>query len=210
MKIVKRIIRLLIILAILAAAYFVVSKYTHALDGFKKFFSTEVNIDKTANVVEKIKASAEFTAISFYDEFVLNYTKGEKGFFKKQDRLVLICKGKVRAGFDLKKVADEDIQPKGDTLYLTLPPAEIFDIILNPSDFEYFTEQGSWSQQQETMIKERARERLFKDAEDFQILTKATEVGVKKLADMYKSFGFSEVVITVKDSPNTTGAVTAE
>lgn len=117
----------------------------------------------------------------------------------QKDEVVLIAKGKVRAGFDLQKIADNDILVKGDTLSIALPPAEIFDVITNPSDFEFFTEKGSWSHEQETFVKTKANERLKEDALKNDILEKARTVGISKLESMYKTLGFSVVELSVKE-----------
>ena len=43
------------------------------------------------------------------------------------DKLLLIAGGEAVAGFDLAKVRPEDVQVRGKSLSLTLPPAEIFN-----------------------------------------------------------------------------------
>lgn len=203
----KAVLVTIIILGIVAGGFYCTMKYTSYLDSIKGFFFKDVKIEETANIVEEIKKSGEFTSACFYDEFAMHFSKNSNnamlakiGINKTQkDEVVLIAKGKVRAGFDLQKIADNDILVKGDTLSIALPPAEIFDVITNPSDFEFFTEKGSWSHEQETFVKTKANERLKEDALKNDILEKARTVGISKLESMYKTLGFSVVELSVKE-----------
>lgn len=180
---------------------------------FGRLFQFDVNIDKTDNVVEQIQATAELTTACFIDEFVLYYTKDNavtKSSVNKflqenlntsvasKDRMVLICKGKARAGFDLKKVTEADVKVSGDTLNIVLPEPEYFDLVINPSDFEYFDRTGKWSHKQETQVKQAAIKRLKADAESKGLLKRAETIGLQRLQTMYKTLGFSVVNLTIK------------
>lgn len=114
------------------------------------------------------------------------------------NEIVLIGKGRVRAGFDLAKLQEEDFIVHGDTLELALPQAEVFDIIMNPSDFTTEYEKGTWSHELTKPIKERAKSTLEQNAIDYGILQKAEESGLKRLENLFKTFGFNTVLLTVK------------
>ena len=74
---------------------------------------SELKIDDTANVVEKIKKISEFTTACYYEEFVLKEEKKEASklegvakFVKVQadstlNEIVILSKGTVRAGYNL-------------------------------------------------------------------------------------------------------------
>ena len=212
----KAIISIILILAVLAgAAYFAMQKGWIS----NLFQKDELKIDETANVVTEIKKISEFTSACFYEEIILRETKTTKVvdnsignkiatlFGKKEglmtDEIVIIANGKVRAGFNLKnlgdgELADGDIKINGDTLFVTLPKAEIFDVLVNPSDFDIYIEDGTWDEQKVVNIKNKAIDRIKEDAIKDGILEKATKSGVKKLTEMFKTFGFSVVNITVE------------
>ena len=174
----------------------------------------ELAIDETANVVTEIKKISEFTSACFYEDIILQDTKTSKvvnnavgdkianllgkneGLSK--DELVIVASGKVRAGFHLNNLDENHIFVSGDTLTVDLPKAEIFDVIVNPSDFDIYIEDGKWSHEQVTKLEEKAVGQIKKDAEKDDILDKATRSGVKKLTDMFKTFGFSVVNITIE------------
>lgn len=153
----------------------------------------DIIIDKTVTVVEEIRKISEFTSACYYEEMVLGYKK------KKNDEMVLIANGKVRAGFDLSSLESDDIMTNGDTLFIELQPAKIFDIIINPSGYDVFVEKGKWSHKQMTTIKDDARNKLEANANAYGILDKATEYGTAKLTTVFKTFGYKEVIISIKD-----------
>lgn len=172
--------------------------------GFNLFglsFGGELKIDNTANVVEKIKEISEFTTACYYEEAVLKDSKVEKhegGFLGLVDtetskEIVIIAKGKVRAGFDLSKVTEDKINIKNDTIGITLPEPEIFDVIINPSDYEMYIEEGKWSHEEVTALQTNYRAQLLAKANDAGILNKAKEAGKKRLESLFQTFGFSVV-----------------
>lgn len=173
----------------------------------------ELKIDKTAIVVDQVKKIGEFTSACYYEEMVVKQAKRSDsndsgiGFLVNKvtnseitDEIVILANGKVRAGFDLTKIKDNDIKVQGDTLSIKLPKAEIFDVIINPSGYEIYVENGTWSHEEVTALETSATEKLEKNAKDFEIEKKASEIGITKLKALFKTFGFNEVIITTPDT----------
>jgi len=209
MKKVKGIIIAVVAIVILAGGAFVLYK----LGVFDK--KDELSIDKTANVVTEIKKIAEFTSACYYEEVILQESKASSvvdnsagktvaGWFGKEskdlmsDQLVIVANGTVRAGFRLDQLDEDKITVTGDTLSLVLPKAEIFDVIVNPSDFDIYIEDGTWDHEKVVEVENRAIDQVKNDAIKEGILEKATETGIKRLTEMFKAFGFAEVIITVE------------
>lgn len=179
----------------------------------KGAFDKELSIDQTANVVTEIKKISEFTSACYYEEIILRETKtsavadnavGNKiaGLFGKseglmKDEIVIVANGKVRAGFNLDNLDENRLTISGDTLSINLPKAEIFDVIVNPSGFDIYIEDGTWDHEKVTEIENKAIDQIKADALKDGIMDKATKSGVKRLSEMFKSFGFSVVNITV-------------
>lgn len=164
------------------------------------FERTPLSAENTANVVSNIKKIGELTTASYYEELVLKDIKTDTSSIlgmkiPNKDEIVLIAKGIVRAGFDLSKITEEDLSMNVDTLVISLPPAEIFDIILNPSDFETYYEQGKWSQEALRPVKADAKDLLKRHAIEAGILSKAAESASGNIKSLFKTFGFSEVEI---------------
>ena len=208
-KVIKSIIGIIIGVAILAAAAFALMKASIIdLKGNK------LGNDATANVVTEMKKISEFTSACFYEEIVLQEKKtnnladnavgnkiaglmGKKGGLVN-DELVIVASGKVRAGFRLNNLDANHVSIIGDTLTVDLPKAEIFDVIVNPSGFDIYIEDGTWDHEQVTTVENKAVRQIKADAERDGILDKATKSGVKKLTEMFKTFGFPVVKVTVE------------
>ena len=209
MKKIKGIIIAVVAIVILAGGAFVLYK----LGVFGK--KDELSIDNTANVVTEIKKISEFTSACYYEEIILQESKASSvvdnsagktvaGWFGKDskdlmsDQLVIVANGTVRAGFRLDQLDEDKITITGDTLSLILPKAEIFDVIVNPSDFDIYIEDGTWDHEKVVEVENLAIDQVKNDAIKEGILEKATETGIKRLTEMFKAFGFSEVMITVE------------
>lgn len=174
------------------------------------FWDTELKIDNTANVVERIKKISEFTTICYYEETVL---KGERKIKKNNvitnflnitpdsihEEIVIIAKGKVRAGFDLSKIELEDVIVKSDTISIKLPYPEILEIIANPSDYETFVQDGEWEHEAIVALQVEHRNRLLKSAKDAGVFEKAVE-GKGKISALFESFGFKVVNVNVENT----------
>lgn len=190
---------ILLIAVLLVGGWF----YTQHV-GFNFFnirFGGELKIDKTTNVVEKIKEISEFSTACYYEEAVLKDKKTDNNEgnllglvgVETSKEIVILSKGKVRAGFDLSKINAESIHISGDTLSIELPQPKIFDIITNPSDYEMYVEDGKWSHDEISALQAEYRNQLLAKAKEAGILTKAKEAGKKRLESLFMTFGFSVV-----------------
>lgn len=168
-------------------------------------FGRELKIDKTANVIEKIRSISEFTTACYYEEAVLKSRKTEAG---KQNKLmslvhieadslhsevVILAKGRVRAGYDLGKILAEQIIISNDSISISLPTPEIFDVIVNPSDYEMYIEEGKWSHDEISALQAEYRNALTEKSKESGLLQKANEAGKTRLESLFKVLGFSYV-----------------
>ena len=166
-------------------------------------------IADTKNVVEHVREISEFTTASYYEEFVVQESKivaKESLFgFKKdqvdsvQNEIVIILKGKVRAGFDLSKMTEADLCAKSDTLLVQLPAPELFDVIINPSDYEIFIEEGKWSHDEIQAFQVQSKEQLRTHALQEDIIIKAKTEGKERLTNLFKTFGYKVIEVSVKE-----------
>lgn len=204
----KTLIKLILFIAIIA----VVGYFCWQKGWLNQFLGTgnELKIDQTASVVEEVKKISEFTSVKFYEELVIDEKKASKwvdnkagnllskltGKDKKEisnDELVIIAKGTVRAGFDLSAITDSSFSIYGDTIRMVLPQAKILDVIINPSDFEIYEEDGEWTHEEVVALESKATKQLEQDALEYGILEKATSTGKQKLTSLFKSFGYNVV-----------------
>lgn len=187
------------------ASLFAIGVLTGGGIALHKYITKELTIDKTANVVEKIRKISEFTTACYYEEAVLQDDKVEAG---EQNRLmslanieadsvysevVILAKGRVRAGYDLSKVVADQIKVVGDSISIVLPKPEIFDVIANPSDYEMYIEEGKWSHEEISTIQTNYREALKASSLESGILEKADKSGKERLELFLKALGFSYI-----------------
>ena len=111
----------------------------------------------------------------------------------------MIISGVTKAGYDLGKLTENDIRISGDTISVNLPAAEIFDVIVNPSNTKTFVTEGKWSHEEITSMQVNCRNQMHQNALERGILKKADEVGKGKVENLFKALGFK--VIRVNTAP---------
>ena len=161
-------------------------------------------IDPTPTLVEQVRRIGELSSAGFYEELVLtdmddsylgelNRASGLRRILGSTD-FVVICKGRVRAGFDFSRVKGADFSVSGDTLRLTLPPVEILDVVINPADSEVFAGHRTHDETVGIIIK--AKQRLRADAIDAGILDQAELSAATHLKRLFTSLGYREILLT--------------
>ena len=162
-------------------------------------------------MVENVRQLAQFTTACFYQEAVVRSTKqaewskGVTGSALRAvlgkensattDEIVLITKGSVRAGFNMENLSETDLTVMNDTIIIHLPKPEIFDIIINPSDYDVFIENGTWTHEQLSAIVAEAQSKMRSDAISAGIYKHATESCETKLKQLFHILGFNTIMI---------------
>ena len=165
-----------------------------------------LQIEQTATLVDQVRRIGELSSAGYYEELVL--TDRDESYLGELKRVsglnrltgnsdfVIICKGRVRAGFDLTKVQGSDFSVSGDTLRLTLPPVEVLDVVLNPADYELFA--GHRTHEETTGILLQAKQRLRADAVRDGILEQAERSAEGQLRRLFAAMGYREVLLTFR------------
>lgn len=181
------------------------------LPSFKNIFNQQpVTIDNTPILIKEINELAQLCTITAFDEVVADSVvikmkspveallpdiSGFGNLPVTGKRLVIIGRGKLIAGVDLKKLNEHSIFVKGDSVSLMLPPAEILDAIMNPADFETFSETGDWSSEAVIAVKVKARTKMIDKALQQGILNKANIRSIALLENFLRGFGFKKVQV---------------
>lgn len=181
------------------------------LPSFKNIFKPQpVTIHNTPILIKEINELAQLCTITAFDEVVADSVVikmkspaetllpdlsafGNLPVTGK--RIVIIGRGKLIAGVDLKKLNAQSVFVEGDSVSLLLPRAEILDAIMNPSDFETFSETGEWSSEAVTAVKVKARKKMIEKALQQGILNKADARSTALLENFLRGFGFRKVTI---------------
>lgn len=104
---------------------------------------------KTANVASEINKIKELTIACFYEEIAIREVR--------YDTIKALKGSNSTSEEGSSKIKEKDIRNQNDTLLVTLPPVEVFDIIMNPTDFTTEFEDGKWSHELVRPIKEKAK-----------------------------------------------------
>lgn len=178
------------------------------LPSFKNIFGSKpVVIEATPVIITEINTLAQLITITFTDEVVMDTAKIGNGMpsllptsigtilTPGVDKLVMIGRGKVLAGTDLKNLQEKDINVTGDSIHVSIPHAIILQTIINPSDFETFSEKGNWDESALTALKIKIRNEITRRAIQQNILQKANTRSENIIETFLKNTGFKKVTI---------------
>jgi Protein of unknown function (DUF4230) len=192
---------------ILVLIYWVLSKFD-LLPSFGSIFKPKpVVIDNTPILVEEIKKLSQLVTITVFDEVVIQQEKTDTKYLNNPEaliplpyqstaKLVLVGRGKVMAGINFAKLTEKDCFIKGDSVSIKLPAAEILTVVMNPSDFETFSETGNWNPEDVTAVKLKARDKLINRAMQQQILQKAGSKSIETAKKFLRLLGFTRINIS--------------
>lgn len=196
-KLTKNIASTVLSLAIVGMVYLFVAD-TYKWWPFESVTET-VKIDETPNVVTEIRGIKKFTTACYYGDVTISKEKASdnwlKNLLRQRDRICLIGRGTIRAGYDFEKLPADAVKISGDTLRVKLPPVEVLDTICNPKDCEVFIDDGNWSHDRVQSIHADLQNTLVDDAMQSKILEKAAQSGKIQLEKLFKSFGFTTIIL---------------
>ena len=181
---------ILLLLAIL------ILKKMNWLPSWDIFSSKPVTIDDTPILIKDIRSLGQVITATYYDEVVVDslIKRQFPQFPLTDDHLVIIARGKVLAGIDLKQLADSSVTVTKDTVRIQLPQTRIIDVIINPADYETFQEKGKWSPEAVTAVKLKAKDKIAANAFNKKIIEKATTKAKAVLEDFFHAAGFKVVL----------------
>lgn len=170
------------------------------------FAEKPVAIEETPILISEIKELAEMITVTSFDEVVVDSIKASPfdvvhnitgislpALSPSADRLVIIARGKVMAGIDLSNLMPDDIYVEKDSIRMTLPPARVFDVITNPSDFSTFSETGDWPSAAATALKTQARDKILRRALNQGILNRANARAAAVMESFLRSLGYTRI-----------------
>src|SRR5690606_19486870 len=106
----------------------------------------------------------------------------------------------IKAGVDLSKIKDGDIKVSGNTIEITLPPAQITTFSMDPNlvrtEMESVTGfRSSFTQSEKNNFLKQGEEAIKKDILQTGILKDANMNAEAFLTDFYEQMGFEKVVV---------------
>jgi hypothetical protein len=149
----------------------------------------------------------QLISVTSYDEVVVDSAKSSSMDIVKaltgvstplsppMDRIVIVAKGSVQAGTNLRFLTESNIYVEGDSVAVQLPEAEILEVIVNPSGFSTFTETGIWSPDAVNLVKTKAKKVMEQRAVGKNILGIAEQRARLLMENFLRAAGFKKVTI---------------
>lgn len=204
---IRSIIKYFIWITAFVVALIVLSKLD-ILPSWNIFKSSPLKIDDTPVLVKEINAITELSTISVRDEVVVDsfivdpaavalraITGITSPFGSPFPHIVIIAKGEVICGTNLKKLNDSAVKVFDDSVSVIIPKAEILDVIINPSGFETFIEEGKWSDAAITNLKVKAREKMKNRTVSRGTLADADKRAVLLISNMLTALGYKKISV---------------
>ena len=197
---------LLIVILLLLIAGWLFTRYK-VLPSLNDIFKPKpVLIANTPVVVKQIQAIAQLVTISAYEELVADTTVTDTRTIdipllpaiiipSPTRKLVIIGKCTTNIGIDMQQLRDGDISGTRDSIRIVLPPAQILDVMINPSDVEVFIEEGAWDNTAVTNLKNKIRYLAVSDAMSRGLLAQSERKAIEVLTNFFKGAGYRQVVV---------------
>lgn len=180
---------LVVVAGVLGAAYYAALRFKLVPD---LFTPKEVTIAETSTIVKEVKTIAELFSACYYDEVVLDTVRSTYLGLSKE-RLVYTVRGRVYAGFDLSGLDSTAMTVTDSTIQVRLPEPVILDVVVNPSDYHVFLEEGTWSFQAVTDLKNRGKDAIRLKAIEKGLIENGRKRGRSSLEAFLKALGFARV-----------------
>ncbi len=149
--------------------------------------------DRDENVLE-VKELGQLSTTEYTVGKIIKLDNSEAEWYKWGDRKILIsCKAVIKAGVDLSKIEEKDIEVKGHTIEITLPPAEITTFKMDPKFVQ--TERDNFTQAEKNDFLKQGEEAIRQEIKNLPILSDAEENAESMVRELYESMGYEKVII---------------
>ena len=104
----------------------------------------------TSVITEQLQNLSDLTTSQLQYRGMIRYEEGTIAFINKKS-YTMLYDANVKAGIDMEKT---EIKLSGDTIKVTLPKAEVQDIVINSDTVEFYDERNSlfnWDDKQDTV-----------------------------------------------------------
>lgn len=156
-------------------------------------------------IISGVRSLARLETIQYSVEKVITAESNQGPFgFLFGDRLILVAHGIVIAGMDLERLTPEQLELRGDVLYVELPEPEIFLTTLdNDRSYVYNRDTGLLTHGNinlETDARRAAEAEIEKAALEDGILDRARVNAENYLYRLLRDLGYPEVIFTQQPS----------
>lgn len=210
----KKLRSLILTLLIFIGGWWILSKITNLPSIGELFQQQPVTIEQTGVWVKEIKALAQLVTVSAYDEAVADTVRSlipqalrvpsvfplvvlPRSILGER-RLVMVGKTTTHVGIQMQGLQPSDIVVLKDSIHITLPRAQVLDVILNPSDVDVFIEEGAWNQEAIADLKNKIRNSAAQKIKTNGLLQTAEAKATTLFTHFFEGAGFKKVAITFR------------
>lgn len=148
--------------------------------------------------IQKIEDIGEWEFLSISNEELVDTVRN--GFFS-DDKLVRIYYGKLRLGLDMRQLPEGWCQTKGDTLVAVLPDVRLLDKhFIDEARTQPFYEEGKWTHHDRQLLYQKAERQMLQRCLTEKNLAEARSNAREQLEQLFKSLGFTNIIITFKNN----------
>ena len=190
----------LALVAIGAGIWAVTGIGLHQLSRLLRGGQVHISIDQPT-VVRQVRALQRLETVSYTADKIISGERDNPILpnFLAGDRLLLVAHGEIIAGMDLAKLQPSDVEVRGDSVWVHLPPAEIFTTRLdNDKTRVYSRDTGLFSSPDPNLegeVRAEAERQLRTAAVDDGILKTAETNARQTVNSLLLSLGFANVQI---------------
>jgi hypothetical protein len=192
----RKFITIALVVATLLLIYNLVAGSGIFPDFISMFFRKGISTVDTIIIVKEIKEIQELFTQSCYDEILFNSRIIDGNIFKGNQQLILIARGYVKAGFDLKELSEKNIKLRDKTITLHLPPPAILGVVSNPNDQTIIISEKN-IQDEINMFNGMINIMLKENAIRAGILERSAEQGKKVLSRLLNFLDIGDFVIEI-------------
>jgi hypothetical protein len=149
--------------------------------------------------ITNVRALARLETIQYSVEQVVTCEVNQNGplSFLSGDKVLFVGHGLVIAGIDMEKIQSGDMRLGGETLYVKLPPAELFVVTLdNDKSYVYDRQTGPFAPTDttlETSCRQAAEDKIRQSVLEDNILTQAQTNAENYLFKFFSSLGYRTI-----------------
>ena len=195
----------------LVAAAFLIGLTIAALLAFKILHrSSAPKVANTPSVVVQIQSLSDLVTVKYVIEKVvflespkistIDNLPGIGGF--REDKIILLAHGIVKAGVNLSQVKPEDVETSGQTIRIAIPQAVLTDQYLDENATQVLDRRTSllraYDQKLEQQARQEAVAQIARAARKAGIEREANERARQQLSTFFKSLGYTEVEVRTK------------
>jgi len=180
---------------------------------FSFYDCSNSHIKETRVFVQDIKKISQLATITYITDIIMNetwhYEEPRKFIFswtKSFDyQIVEVATIRLKAGFDLQDITENDVKIENNILYIHLPKPKILNADMDSQDVRVYYEDeknGNWDSknifEKRNQMHKRYLEKAKQDAIKSGVLKRTSEEAQKRLVPIFKTMGFDDVVIEIK------------